>query len=160
MSPISTDDLHILFNNLGKNKLTSSPISSDDLLILFKHLDKSSTGRITTSHLQNLLRGIGIQATSKELKKLVDGSDLDYVDFLFFYEAIAKDNGEDLRKAFEVFDVDGDGFISCEELEMALTKMGFVEKENLGDCRDMIRVYDKNFDGFLDFDEFKDMMSS
>ncbi|KAG6419782.1 hypothetical protein SASPL_116294 [Salvia splendens] len=139
-----------------------SPINRLDLDRIFKNLDKNNNGRITIAELQNLLHGIGIQTTSEELEKLVGRSNLDYVDFLFFYEAIADprdaDDEEDLRKAFEVFDFDGDGFISCEELKMVLTKMGLWEKKSGDDCRDMIHVYDKNLDGLLDFDEFKDMM--
>ncbi|KAL1561199.1 putative calcium-binding protein CML44 [Salvia divinorum] len=139
-----------------------SPISNLDIDRIFKNLDKNNSGQITIAELQNLLHGIGIQTTSEELEKLVGRSSLDYVGFLFFYEAIAEprdaDDEEDLRKAFEVFDVDGDGFISCEELKMVLTKMGLWEKKSGDDCRDMIHVYDKNLDGLLDFEEFKDMM--
>ncbi|XP_047943171.1 probable calcium-binding protein CML44 [Salvia hispanica] len=163
MSSISTDDLHTLFKNIGKGKnKATSPVSSDDLLTLFKSLDKSNRGRITVSQLQTLLHGIGIQTTSKDLDKLVGGNDLDYVDFMFFYGAIAKgsDSREDLRKAFKVFDVDGDGFISCEDLQMAKTRMSLLKMKSLEECRNMIRVYDKNCDGVIDFDEFKDMMTS
>ncbi|XP_041990435.1 probable calcium-binding protein CML44 [Salvia splendens] len=137
-----------------------SPISTNDLQKLFKRLDKDNSGRITISELHTLLHRIGIETTPEELQMLVGRNDLDYADFLSFYEAIAKDNDEDLWKAFKVFDVDGDGFISCEELKMALTKMGFMEKKSWEDFRDMIHVYDKNSDGLIDFDEFKDMMSS
>ncbi|XP_057773416.1 probable calcium-binding protein CML44 [Salvia miltiorrhiza] len=140
-----------------------SVISRDDLHKIFKNLDKNNNGRISIAELQNLLEGIGIQTTSEELEKLVGPNDLDYAEFLLFYDATIEpkmnaDDG-DLSKAFEVFDVDGDGFISCEELQMVLTKMGLWEKKSGQNCREMIDVYDKNLDGVLDFEEFKDMMS-
>ncbi|XP_047943170.1 probable calcium-binding protein CML44 [Salvia hispanica] len=137
-----------------------SSISTNDLQKLFKSLDKDNSGRISISELHALLHRIGIETTLEDLQTLVPRTDLDYADFLSLYEAIANENDEDLWQAFKVFDVDDDGFISCEELKMALTKMGFMEKKSREDVRDMIHVYDKNSDGVIDFDEFKDMMSS
>ncbi|KAL0369287.1 UNVERIFIED_CONTAM: putative calcium-binding protein CML44 [Sesamum calycinum] len=64
----------------------------------------------------------------------------------------------DLQKAFRVFDLDGDGFITSEELQIALSRLGLWDEHSGQDCRRMIDVYDTNSDGLLDFEEFKDMM--
>ncbi|KAL3840053.1 hypothetical protein ACJIZ3_024644 [Penstemon smallii] len=67
-------------------------------------------------------------------------------------------NGDGLR-AFKVFDLDGDGFISCEELQIALSRLGLWDEHCSGqDCKDMIGMFDTNSDGFVDFEEFKDMV--
>ncbi|KAH6780315.1 hypothetical protein C2S52_011552 [Perilla frutescens var. hirtella] len=142
-----------------------SPISRDDLHRIFKNLDKNNNSRVSIDELQNLLHRIGIQTTMEELKKLMGRNNLDYIEFLFFYEAMIKskiaepdnDVSNDLAKAFKVFDVNGDGFICCEELQMVLTKMGLWEKSSGQDCKDMIGVYDNNSDGVLDFEEFKNI---
>jgi calcium-binding protein CML len=67
------------------------------------------------------------------------------------------DYNEALVEAFEVFDKDGNGFISARELRRVLVGLGY-SKCSLRDCRLMIRV-DKNGDGMDDFKEFKSMMS-
>ncbi|KAL3840054.1 hypothetical protein ACJIZ3_024645 [Penstemon smallii] len=145
----------------------SSPISTDDLQRIFKNLDKDNNGLVSTQELHHLLDKIGIRTTLEELEKLVGRPSLDYVDFLFFYEAMVKvkiaeqadDDDDDLPKAFKVFDLNGDGYISCEELQSVLSKLGLLEKRSGLDCKDMIHEFDNNLDGVLDFQEFKNMMS-
>lgn len=148
-----------------------SPISSDDLHRIFKNLDKSNEGLVSVDDLHRLLDKIGARTTSDELQKLVGKTSLNYIDFFFFYDAMVKarlaeqeegddtsDHAEnDLLKAFEVFDLDGDGYITCEELQTVLSRLGLLDKRK--DCKDMIRVFDDNSDGVLDFQEFKNMMS-
>lgn len=139
------------------------PISQDDLHKIFKSLDKQNNGMVSIQDLHHLLDKIGIHTTLEDIEKLVGRTSLDYIDFLCFYEAMIKakfdEQADDLFKTFKVFDLNGDGYISCDELESVLLKLGLLEKQSEQDCGDMIRVYDKNSDGVLDFEEFKDMMS-
>ncbi|KAL0314373.1 UNVERIFIED_CONTAM: putative calcium-binding protein CML44 [Sesamum angustifolium] len=153
-----------------------SPISPDDLHRIFKNLDKNNKGLVSTQELHHLLEKIGIHTTLEELEKFVGRTSLDYIEFFFFYDAMVKarmpeheanddihsshDHHEnDLFKAFKVFDLNGDGYISCEELQSVLSRLGLWDKRSGQDCKDMIRVYDENSDGVLDFQEFKNMMS-
>ncbi|CAA0840801.1 Probable calcium-binding protein CML44 [Striga hermonthica] len=145
-----------------------SPISTNDLHRIFTNLDKDNNGLIGIHELHRLLDTIEIQASLNELEKLVGHTSLGYIEFLFFYEImIAKANKDlgkdddmedDLLKAFKVFDTNGDGFISSEELESMLTRMGLWDKQSGGDCKEMIDAYDENSDGMLDFEECKNMM--
>lgn len=64
----------------------------------------------------------------------------------------------DLVKAFQVFDMNGDGLISSQELECVLKRLGLWDDKTCKDSTTMICVYDTNLDGHLDFHEFKNMM--
>ena len=60
---------------------------------------------------------------------------------------------EMLHKAFEIFDLDGNGYIEREELDQTLP--GGAD-DNAWD--DIIKQVDKDGDGKIDFDEFVQMM--
>ncbi|XP_073008479.1 probable calcium-binding protein CML35 [Typha latifolia] len=64
---------------------------------------------------------------------------------------------EEMRGAFEVFDADGDGKISAEELHAMLVKLGD-EGCSIDDCRSIISGLDKDGNGFVCFDAFVRMM--
>ncbi|KAF4359913.1 calcium-binding allergen Bet v 3 [Cannabis sativa] len=66
----------------------------------------------------------------------------------------------DLSEAFKVFDEDGDGYISAQELQVVLGKLGFDEGNEIDRVEKMIISVDRNHDGRVDFFEFKDMMRS
>ncbi|KAH7426184.1 hypothetical protein KP509_11G088600 [Ceratopteris richardii] len=65
----------------------------------------------------------------------------------------------DLLDAFRVFDKDGDGFISPEELNATLSYLGFLPPSaSLSRVRSMIRRVDTDGDGHVNFKEFQTMM--
>ncbi|KZV46819.1 hypothetical protein F511_36912 [Dorcoceras hygrometricum] len=150
-----------------------SPLSTTHLQRIFNKLDKNGDGLVSLDELMWLLEKISMPAKRDEIELLVGQKCLGYIDFLFFYQTLIKRNmvqenfliehenemsEMDLREAFRVFDLDGDGFISCEELQISLSRLGLWDECRVQDCNLMIDVYDKNSDGFLDFGEFKDMM--
>jgi calcium-binding protein CML len=68
------------------------------------------------------------------------------------------DEEEDMREAFNVFDQNGDGFITVEELRSVLSSLGLKQGRTTEDCRKMISKVDADGDGRVDFTEFKQMM--
>lgn len=152
------------------------PLNTLHLHQIFNKLDKNGDGLVTIDELMWLLEKIGLYTNRIELELLVGDKALGPLDFLFFYQtlmikgnnSIVQEKHElerkdeilerDLRKAFRVFDLNDDGFISCEELQIALSRLGLWDESCGQDCKHMIGVYDTNSDGLLDFEEFKDMM--
>ncbi len=55
---------------------------------------------------------------------------------------------EELRKTFNIFDINGDGLISHDEIKKTMLHLG----ENISDkeVREMIKAADKNGDGKID----------
>ncbi|XWS15183.1 hypothetical protein CRYUN_Cryun35bG0072500 [Craigia yunnanensis] len=161
-----------------------SPLSKNDLQRIFEKLDKNGDGLVSLEELNWLLDRIEVQFSLEDLESLVGKPCLDSDEFLFFYDSISNQNvnggnkkiepvagGEeeeliihgdeedsDLAKAFKVFDLNGDGLISCEELQSVLGRLGLWDESSGKDCRSMIRFYDTNLDGMVDFEEFKNMM--
>ncbi|KAK6266454.1 hypothetical protein QUC31_017291 [Theobroma cacao] len=75
-------------------------------------------------------------------------------------EGVEDTEDSDLTEAFKVFDEDGDGFISAQELQVVLGKLGLPEGREIDRVQQMICSVDQNHDGRVDFFEFKHMMQS
>ncbi|XP_015072874.1 probable calcium-binding protein CML44 [Solanum pennellii] len=152
-----------------------STLNESHIQRIFDKLDEDGDGLVSLDELKELLDKIGACTGLDELQSLVGKTSLNFIDFLFFYEAMLKKNNEekikednmnindnsledDLVEAFKVFDLNGDGFISCEELQKVLSRLGLWDEKEGSDCKNMIHMYDTNLDGLLDFEEFKNMM--
>uniref|UniRef100_A0A0A9AIX7 EF-hand domain-containing protein n=1 Tax=Arundo donax TaxID=35708 RepID=A0A0A9AIX7_ARUDO len=121
----------------------------------------SQPGRISKKDLQVNLEKLGKADADREAQRMICVTDHNkdgYMDLGEFMEVHR--NGVqvgDIRRAFFVFDRDGDGKISAEEVMAVLHKLG--DSCSLEDCRRMVREIDTNGDGFVDMDEFMSMMT-
>ncbi|KAK1362076.1 putative calcium-binding protein CML45 [Heracleum sosnowskyi] len=62
---------------------------------------------------------------------------------------------EDVRDAFDVFDMNKDGFIDEMELQRVLNALNIPQEDStMVQCTRMINKFDDNGDGFIDFEEF------
>lgn len=152
-----------------------------ELKSVFATFDKNSDGYITSQELKESLKNIGITMSDKDVKEMVEKVDangdnlIDIDEFCTLFESIMStpeveqvdgangevenDNGY-LKEAFNVFDEDGDGVITVEELGMVLSSLGFKEGKLMESCKEMIRKVDVDGDGKINFDEFKMMMKA
>ncbi|XP_029572199.1 calcium-binding protein 7 isoform X2 [Salmo trutta] len=65
---------------------------------------------------------------------------------------LPEDEVEEIREAFKVFDRDGNGFISKQELGMAMRSLGYMPNEV--ELEVIIQRLDMDGDGQVDFEEF------
>jgi calcium-binding protein CML len=131
---------------------------------VFKKFDVNGDGKISSSELGSIMGSLGHPATEEELEKMIREVDADgdgYIDLKEFVELNTKgvdsdEALENLKDAFSVYDIDGNGVISAEELLKVMRSLG--DECSLAECKKMISGVDRNGDGMISFDEFKVMM--
>ena len=126
----------------------------------FALFDKDGDGTITTKELGTVMRSLGQKPTTAELETMVreidaDGNgEIDFPEFLtMMLRKMNEGNPEkELMDVFMVFDKDGSGTISPDELRSAMRVIG--EKLTDDEIEDAIKLADKSGDGEVDYDEF------
>ncbi|SPQ24314.1 5ef4de72-1994-4316-857a-dca6952267fa [Thermothielavioides terrestris] len=123
----------------------------------FEMFDKDKTGDITADELGQVMKELGLNPSDQELQDLVDEADLNKDGVISFEEFLTLmsqsvrevDTEQELLNAFRVFDKDGSGTISSDELRNVLKSLG----ENLTDQEldEMLQLADRNGDGQIDF---------
>ncbi|KAI3964401.1 hypothetical protein MKX01_028736 [Papaver californicum] len=113
-----------------------------------------NVGKLYVGDVEMVMRnlGLGVFCNHFDAKQLHDQR-LNSVEFSnLFYED--EPSLTELKKAFDLFDENKDGFIDERELQGVLFKLGFKEGHDIKECQKMIRVFDENGDGRIDFIEF------
>jgi calcium-dependent protein kinase len=148
--------------------LASQIIGNEELKEIrknFQALDKDGNGKITKSELMEEYCKV---MEFKEADKLVDSilmkldqdndGNIDYTEFLVSCgENLKKISSNNLKVAFNLFDLDGNGCITAEEIRSVLEN-GQIADENT--WKEMLQEADKNGDGCIDFKEFVEFMNS
>ncbi|RMZ76938.1 hypothetical protein DV737_g4613, partial [Chaetothyriales sp. CBS 132003] len=132
---------------------------------VFALFDKDSSGTITASELGDVMRSLGQNPSETELRDMINEVDVDQsgaIDFDEFLKMMSTtlkpiDVDQETKAAFAVFDKDGSGTISAEELRQVMKSLG----EDLTDAEidEMIREADKDQDGTIDYEEFVQLLS-
>ncbi|KAH0617190.1 hypothetical protein JD844_029002 [Phrynosoma platyrhinos] len=131
----------------------------------FLLFDKDGDGAISSQELGTVMRSIGQNPTEAELQEMIKKLDtnkngmVDFPEFLTLLSVRMKsaDSEEEIRKAFRVFDRDGNGYVSAAELRHIMTKLG--EKLTEEEVEDMIKEADVDGDGQVNYEEFLRIMS-
>ncbi|XVF02905.1 hypothetical protein REPUB_Repub04eG0215100 [Reevesia pubescens] len=131
---------------------------------VFKKFDVNGDGKISSSELGSIMGSFSQQPSEEELQKMIKEFDADGDGFINFKEFVELNTKgvdsdevlENLKDAFSVYDIDGNGSISAEELHEVLKSLG--DECSIAECRKMISGVDNDGDGMIDFEEFKVMM--
>ncbi|KAI3424476.1 hypothetical protein D9Q98_010026 [Chlorella vulgaris] len=133
-----------------------------ELRAAFNMFDKDSSGSIDVSELKLVLRAMGQFPTPTELAELMQRMDADgngEVDFQEFVNAMAGQQEEDelgdqlqeLQDVFSLFDADGSGQLSADELQRALKILGV--SMSTAEVELLIKEVDADGDGEISCDE-------
>ena len=129
----------------------------------FRSFDKDGSGSISIDELGALLRSVGHAPTPTELMRIIREVDTDcsgqieFEEFLVMIASKDKNCDDEIEAAFKLFDKDGDGFISEDELRDVMVSVG----ENLTDAqiKGMMAVADIDGDNRVGFEDFRGLMT-
>lgn len=148
--------------------MSSPPILTPEKVNEFKEafeiFDKDKDGYITLKELGDIMQNLGQCPTEAELQDMISEVDKDKngtLDFTEFLGLMARkmrdtDNNEEIIEAFKVFDKDGNGLLSPNELLDVMTSLG--EKVTLEEVTEMVKEADYDGDGQINYEEFVRMI--
>lgn len=148
-------------SNVGRVFLPSVK-EEEEMRIVFDKFDRNRDGKISEEEYKSAVGFITTKAESGKEFKAADRNGDGFIDLEEFVKVqnterrVGGDN-DDIKSAFKVFDVDGNGKISPEELLEVLGRLG--ERSSLEACTKMVRGFDADGDGLINMDEFMIMMT-
>jgi len=139
----------------------------EQLLETFKALDLDHDGQLTREELKKgyiKIMGMSDELAEEEANKLMNTLDTNNsgsIDYSEFVNATISRNNllkkERLEAAFKIFDRNGDGRISADEMRFLFNE-GKTHDVPEKVWEEWIKQVDKNYDGGISLDEFKEMM--
>ena len=133
----------------------------------FTLFDKDHDGKLSTKEVDDVLRFLGKDPSEYEMDFVLKDLDmygkrnLTFPQFLKLLSQKYNDtkfNVEEMKAVFRIFDKDGDGYITADEIQEEMSKHGdvFTDKQ----IKQMMEGADSNGDGRIDYEEFVKLMES
>ena len=132
----------------------------------FDLFDADGSGSIDSGELKTAMRALGFEPEDDEIQKMIsdiDGDASGTIDYTEFLEMMtkkigAKDVEGECVKAFGLFDTDGSGSITFEELKRVASELGEAMTED--ELQEMLDEADTTGDGTISNEEFMNVMKA
>lgn len=130
----------------------------------FDMFDKDSSGRISIDEIYSVMKNMGNEMPREEIRSMVadldedNSGEIDFEEFITFVQRTYADDQiseeEEVIRAFQTFDKDNNGWLSCAEFKHILTNLGdrFTEEE----VAEVFKEADLDHDGRISYREFVD----
>lgn len=147
--------------SMDASKIGLSETQIRELKAAFTMLDKNQDGRVNASEISSMLENLGILLTDAMVDALIQqaskrGDNLisedEFLSWMSMQTGVKEDVMEDLLAAFRVFDKDRNGYITRDELRIAMEMIGEQMSETQLD--DMLKATDIDNDGKINYEEF------
>jgi len=143
----------------------SSKEEKNQLLSTFQLLDANGDGKLSREELisgyQKILGLANAEAEVDAIMKAVDNNNSGAIDYTEFVMATINRqkllSKERLESIFKLFDKDGNGYLTADELKEVFNP-GNAKEIDANVWDDLIKEVDQNGDGKISYKEFKDMM--
>ena len=125
---------------------------------IFALFDIDDDGRISVKELKTIMKSLGQKLSDAELNNMLSLADansdgtIDFSEFVKITSGLMNttDCDDELLEAFKVFDKDGNGCITRDELKRAMISLG--EELNDQEIDKMFKAADINNDGKINYD--------
>merc|ERR1712176_1047035 len=152
--------LHIIANQLNEDQIKA-------LRETFMALDGNGDGKLTVNEMKEGIQKAGLKEIPPDLQQIMEDVDsdgsgvIDYTEFL----AATLDKRVYMKEdvcwsAFRVFDRNGDGKISQDELKQVLGDGDVKDTVGADTVKILLSEVDTSGDGMIDFQEFMQMMKN
>ena len=135
-----------------------------DIKDVFEKFDSEGKAHIETKQLKFAIRALGFEPKKEEINRMIEQIDKNKTGFISYDDFVSlmakrfaeKDTNDEIMKAFQLFDSDGSGNISFDNLKRVAKELG----ENISDeeLREMITEADRDGDGVVNCQEFLRIM--
>eukprot|EP01089_Gocevia_fonbrunei_P017107 TRINITY_DN5464_c0_g1_i1.p1 TRINITY_DN5464_c0_g1~~TRINITY_DN5464_c0_g1_i1.p1 ORF type:complete len:140 (-),score=48.63 TRINITY_DN5464_c0_g1_i1:53-472(-) len=136
-------------------------VSEAEMKEVFDLVDKDKDGSLNITELGTALRAVGQNPTEAELQQMGKeiGGKCNFQSFKQKVAKLSQNGGEaELREAFNVFDRNGDGYVSVAELKHVLTTI--CEKLPLNEADELLKEADADGDGQINIEEFIQILTA
>ena len=127
----------------------------------FDLIDRNGKGSISADDLKRVMTAVGEAVTDEDIKNMIEEADLNtdgVVDFPEFAKMMQQRRKQNALAEFQIFDKDGSGTVSAQELKQVLKKFDVdISDETLDG---MIKEADQDGDGSINYEEFMKIMSN
>ena len=138
---------------MSSSKVVVNSVS--EIIAAFQLFDKNQDGQITHSEVEDLIKTLGGDISSDPIQNLLKCLDekggINCAQFMKFWKDLNRSDAlevEEIKKAFKQYDIDGDGFITKEEMMSVISS---ADEEEIKEC---LASIDLNGDGRISYIEF------